>query len=416
MRENDELLKKMIFEIDNCIVQKINKKSDPETFQFIFDPVLTTNLSGGIATLLIRAILNKLTIDEHRIFRWRLEHKYWQYEILNHYIPGCMAETISVSKLLDKEDGILQVRNLCKKGFFIKATLGDSSGRENTFDRTNELDNIINAHQTEPDKQEKWVLQKRLNLKHEFRIHTFCRDLINGLTFRIEGQYLPKNYEAEEFVKRILKQLPDTILQGTLIGWDIGITDNDQYYVIEANFTGFHPVFYPGFQTSGYFSDPNFGPIICAWLNNYFRINYHISISSVANIIYENYEFYRDFIYYDAIFTREHHEILRKKAKNHPVWGLIYFAEEINKQMLDLLEYMEIQHFCEKYYLIVKEEYFLSTVFMVAKHSLVYIFTEDSLFTKEENIKIKSFETQKRKQFCYEKVISKTDIKSCFII
>ncbi|MCX2478185.1 hypothetical protein OQY15_03735 [Pedobacter sp. MC2016-15] len=69
-------------------------------FKLIPDPSLLTNLSGYCGALLIRAILQKLSIDEHQVLKFRLENKFKQYQIFNHFAPGCMPDTLPFSKLL----------------------------------------------------------------------------------------------------------------------------------------------------------------------------------------------------------------------------------------------------------------------------------------------------------------------------
>lgn len=416
MKEDDNLLQSIILDIENCNVQKTDRRSDNEAFELRYERVLATNLSGGMSTLLVRGLLNKLNIDEHRIFKWRLENKYWQYQILNYYIPGCMAETISFSRLLNKKNGVQKIKELCKNGFFVKAALGDSSGRNNNFDKTDGLDDIIRLHKLEYDHQEKWILQKKLNLKNEFRIHTFGKDFINGLTFTTGGPYLPESHDAEEFVKEILKKLPDAILEGTLIGWDIGITDVNECYVIEANVTGFHPEFNRGFQTSGYFGDHKYGAVLCAWLNNYFKSNYHSYINSVENMLFINSEFYRDFIFYVSIFNNEHLEILRDRTKHSTISAIIYLSGEISRELITLLDYFDTQNFFEKYYLIVKEEHLLATASMFSENPDVNILVEDSLFTKDEYKLIKEEKYEIRKNTCYKQAMAEIKAESYFTL
>jgi len=409
----DNTVEMIILDIESTNVQIIEPKIENETFELCHDPALESNLAGNIGVLLVRSILNKLNIDEHRVFKWRLDNKYKQYQILNHYIPNCMAETISLSQLLKEDNGIQKIRELCEKGFFIKSTVGDGSGRDNSFDRTAELDEIISLYQN--DDEEKWVLQKKLNFKKEFRIHTFHKDLIHGLTSITEGLDLSDSYAAEEFVKIILANLPDTILQGTLIGWDIGLTDNNEHYVIEANITGFHPEFNRGFQTSGYFGDPNYGAIMSAWLNNYFRSKYNISIDSIESSLSSSNQFYEDFIFYSSVFNSQHLKIIENK-KDVNTSAIIYLGESTDSRLLMIASYFRLANFASLYHLIVNEENFSKVSKFFEGKKSIEILIENSLFTKDEYLLIKQLSYEKRKSIYYHRVLHQIKEKSCLII
>ncbi|MBB6270536.1 hypothetical protein HDF26_000963 [Pedobacter cryoconitis] len=414
--ENDSTLEKIIFEIEHTESQTIEKKSEYETFELWRDPVLQSNLSGNIGILFIRSILKKLNIDEHRVFQWRLEHKYWQYQVLNYYIPGCMAQTISLSKLLNEPDGVQKINELCEAGFFIKSALGDSSGRDNNFDRTSELNEIINFYHKKHDHDEEWILQKRLNFKKEFRIHTFQKDLIPGLTSITEGQDLSGSYPAEEFVKMILKKLPNAIMNGTLMGWDIGLTDKNEHYVIETNITGFHPKSNRGFQTSGYFGDPDYGTIMSAWLNNYFRNEYNVSIDSVENDLSLSDKFYTDFIFYSSIFNDEQLHILDKGTKDINNSAIIYLGDHTDSRLLMVVNYICLANFAKTSYLIVSEKNFTTISNIFKGNKLIKILAEHTLFTDEQYKLIKHLSYERRKKICHYHTLRLIKENDCFTI
>jgi hypothetical protein len=405
MKKKDNSLEKIILDIECSGAQILEEKSENETFELWSDPVLLSDLSGNLGAFLVRAILNRLNINEHHVFRWRLDNKYRQYQILNYYAPNCMAETISFSQLLRENDGIQKIRELCKNGFFIKSTLGDGSGRANSFDRTDELDNLIHLYQEEDDLQEKWALQRKLNFIEEFRIHTFNKELIHGLTFIIKGQGYTNRIDAEVFVEHVLCQLPDTILQGTLIGWDIGITDTNEYYVIESNVTGFHPELNRGFQTSVYFGDRNYRSILCAWLNNYFRSKHHLSIGSVENQLFLSNPFYKEFMFYSSIFRNEHLDILRNKTKDTHISAMVYLGEDVNLLLINLVKYMQVVDYVSTCYLIVDEKDMVTVQSLLTGYTIVHILAEQSLFTKDEYLLINELSPERRKASCFQHVI-----------
>lgn len=415
MKTNDEIFTEIILAIESTAPQNILRNEKNETFQLKQDPHLVSNLSGNIGALFIRSLLHKLNVDEHHALKWKMDNKYWQYRILNYYIPNCVAMTMSISELLNMENGIQKIKELCNHGFFIKATLGDGSGRAKSFDRTNELNDIIKSCKEENEPYEKWILQERMDFISEFRIHTFGRDFLYGLTFNMEGDSSAR-VEAEEFVRIILKKLPDTILEGTLIGWDIGITSSNKKYVIETNITGFHSEFSPGFQTSGYFGDPYQGPIMCAWINNYFRSKYQISIDSVEKSLLITDQFYKEFLFFASIFKNEHFEIIKNKTKNNTVASILYFGNDVNSSLIFLLGYFIEQNFADVYYMVIDEKYYSTFTALFSKHSLLKVLLENRLFPEDVFTSVKqTIQTKQKEIFSYQaaKFINE---KSYFII
>lgn len=415
------VLESIISDIENSSAQVIEKKPVNETFELWRDPVLFDNLSGNIGAVFVRALLNKLNVNEHHVFRWRLDNKYRQYQILNHYFPGCVAKTIGLSELLAENDGHKKIRELCENGFFVKSTLGHRTGQAGSFDRTAELDDIIKLHQEKgnqekEDQPEQWILQERLDLNEEFRVHTFGNDLIYGLTFIMAGQDSSKSSAAEIFVQKILATLPATILQGTLIGWDIGITNANEYYIIEANFTGFHPEFYAGFQTSGYFGDTDYGPAMCAWLNNYFRNKYQISIDTVEQDFKSSSPFFEEFLYYTSIFNDEYIRILQNKTKGVRAFAIIYLGTGANPFLVKLLEYFLQEDFAREYFLITSEETVQAIADQFSGDQLILIIDEHKLFLPEEYPLIRQLSYQERKKICCDKLLTKIEEKYYFIL
>lgn len=401
MEVKNQSLEKIILDIESFDFHEISKRSENEMFELWRDPSLLKYLAGNVGAFFVRAILNKLSINEHHVFRWRLENKYRQYQVLNYYAPGSIAETISVSKVLSTDNGAQTIKELCENGFFIKATLGHRTGENNSFDRTHELDEIIQSNQKEHNHLEKWMLQKKLDLNCEFRIHTFGKDLLYGMTFITNGKDSSKSASAEEFLKGILEKLPDTILHDTLIGWDVAITNANEYYVIEANFTGFHPEFVPGFQTSGYFGDRKYGSILCAWLNNYFRIKYHISIGSVESSLLTSDQFYKEFVYYDSLIKNGHiEEFVRDKAGKTNISAIIYLGDEIDHLLIKLIRYFLLENFADRYYLIINEKNVLAVGSLFLGDIHVRGLIEDKLFTEDQYQLVRELSYERRKKIC----------------
>lgn len=394
------VLRELLLDIENSGLNTVTRSPVNRTFELFPHSILISDLSGWIGALTVRAMLCELHIDEHRIFKWRPENKYVQYLIFKYYSPGCMPVTAGLSDVLKKRSWVIVIRKLIKYDHFIKATLGFGSGRRKDFDRTSEFEQILKQHKEESFLHEKWVLQRKLKLYKEFRVHTFGKDILYGLTFKISGGDSLDDFNGpQEFIRLFLQKLPSSLLEGTLIGWDIGLVKRAGYYVIEANFTGFHPEHRAGFQTTGYVDEMPFGPIICAWLNSYFRNKYAVSIFSVDNDLLMKFPFLKEFLYYISIFKDEHIEALNK-AKGTVAAAYIYLGAETDFLLIKLIGYLQMANFADMYYMITSKE--LQTEAMnLFKGDKIKHLTEDELLPKGQYSEIQELsEESKRKMYC----------------
>lgn len=416
MNMKDDKLQALILNIKNSGLNTPNGNLISHNFQLSAYPFLTADLSGWIGALIVRAILFELSVDEHHIFKWRPENKYIQYLILSHYSPGCMPKTFSLTNLLARNDWVPNFRGLIKSGYFIKATLGFGSGRKQNFDRTSEFEQILSNHKSSHSFQnEKWIVQKRLNINKEFRIHTFGRDILYGLTLRISGIVGLTDFDQpQEFVRSILERLPPTFIEGTLIGWDIGLTKRGKYYVIEANFTGFHPEYHAGFQTTGYVDDPPFGPIVCAWLHTYFKNKYKVTITSIDTILMEKLPYMEEFFYYISILKNEHVDpIIIGKGRINAVY--IYLDEQTDYKIIKLVTFMIIANFADNYYIITSQELQEEAKRLFTGDNIIHL-SEQSIFTEDEYRKLQRLDDESKKEFCFSTAIRLSDELSYIII
>jgi hypothetical protein len=404
MTKKVSCLKELIFDIDKAGVTPLLANTVHKTFVLSIDPSLLSDLSGWLGALTVRAMLRQLEIDEHLIFKWRPENKYVQYLLINHYAPGSMPPTLGLSHLLKQDRWVHRFRKLIGSGFFIKATLGFGSGRTKNFDRTSEIEQILNEHEEQPLQNEKWIIQKKLKLKKEFRVHTFGREVLYGMTLMISGAAGADDFKgAQEFTCLILEKLPYSLLEGTLIGWDIGLTGKDKYYALEANFTGFHPEYYTGFQTSGYFEESFCGPIICAWLNAYIRNKYGVSISTVSDDLMMKAPFMEELSWYIPIFTNEHIRSLQQ-AKGTVASLYIYLGEKTDFLIIKLISFMQIANFAQTYYIISPEELQANAKAMFRGDHVRHII-EHSLFTEKHYRHVQKLNEEQRKRVCLKRAL-----------
>lgn len=394
---------------------RVMKKSVAHSFELTAEPILISNLSGWIGAVIVRSILKELTIDEHRIFKWRPENKYNQYLIFTYYAPSCMPHTLSLLELLQYPNWVKRLKKLIKAGYFIKATLGFGSGRTRSFDRTTEIEQILQSYHELPVLKEEWILQRKLKLRQEYRVHTFCQDILFGMTFKSGGPNETNSFaEVQDFTYQILKKLPLSLLADTLIGWDIGITDSGKYYVIEANFTGFHPEYRIGFQTSGYFDEMPFGPILCALLNMYFKQQYGIAIRSIENSLLSKFPFLEEFKYYLSIFKTEHVKTIHQE-KGSIAAVYIYFGKKTDYLMVKLVSYLQLADWAHSIYIITNRR-LQNEARKLFNGAQIKHLNEESLLAGAVREKSGKLTEARRKKLCCELAIELTKERSYLII
>lgn len=224
--------------------------------------------------LIVRQLLAKLGFDEHRVFRWRLEHKLVQAAFLNHYAPGSVPATRGLRRFVSQPRGDLRcaIEDAFPAGYVVKRALGDTSGERGLMDRMEEaLASLASNGDSVPLTRlwdEQWVLQQRIPIKTEYRVHSIEEQVVPDMTFHRfgSGNIAGERDAPNRFVKRLLRKLPDAVVGGSLLAWDIALTPSGQLVVIEVNFSGYHPVWRCGFQCSGFYQDVRWGASMIARL------------------------------------------------------------------------------------------------------------------------------------------------------
>src|SRR5580698_8643222 len=151
---------------------------------------LREGLAGSTRALLVRQLLRALGFDEHRHLQWRMEHKLIQALVLRSFIPESIPVTCGLSTLAGRRDSRELGQFLASHfpdGYVIKAALGDSSG-EIANGNGAELA-WVGLESVQPRQpysliDEKWVVQERIPITTEYRVHSLEEDVIEDLTFR----------------------------------------------------------------------------------------------------------------------------------------------------------------------------------------------------------------------------------------
>jgi hypothetical protein len=222
--------------------------------------------------LIVRQLLAKLGFDEHRVFRWRLEHKLVQAALLHHYDPNSVPVTRGLRRFVSHARGDLRcaMEEAFPAGYVIKRALGDTSGERGLTDRTEEALASLNGDSALPARlwDEQWLVQQRIPIKKEYRVHSIEDRVVPDMTFHRfgSGNISGERDAPNRFVKRLLRKLPDAVVGGSLLAWDIALTPSGHWVVIEVNFSGYHPVWRRGFQCSGFYQDVQWGASVSARL------------------------------------------------------------------------------------------------------------------------------------------------------
>jgi hypothetical protein len=369
-------------------------------FELKEDGKLSTDLSGGVGAFFVRSVLAQMQISEHHIFNWHLQNKYMQYLVFNYYLERCMPETYSLTALLNTDEGKNLVTGLFQQNYFLKATLGHGSGTAKNFDRTAEFNKILTSYSNKADFEEEWIIQKRLNFIGEYRVHTFGKDLIHGLTFTMSGEG-SLHINAEEYLTEFLSKVPDSLFIGTLIGWDIGLDDHNHFYIIEANFTGFHPQYRRGFQTTGYVEDNSYGPTCCALINEYFNLHHGCFIHAISVGLLSVFKFYQDTLIFIHLLQNSNLILIQKSNDGILPPVIIYWGSLNNGQLTTLISYFKLVGFTDTYYILVEKGLEIEAYREFASFKNTQLVYEQSLFTKGQLEVIDQFNYLRKKAFCY---------------
>jgi hypothetical protein len=238
---------------------------------------LVEGLAGSTRALLVRQLLRELGFGEHRHLQWRVEHKLIQALVLRQWIPESIPVTSGLNHLT-RTHGPAGLRQFLADnypaGYLIKTALGDSSGELSDRDGGERILHATESGETPAPcllLDETYVVQERIGVATEYRVHSIENEVIPDLTFRRydAGSIEEERKAPNAFVSALLNRLPDALVGGSLLAWDIALTTSGEFAVIEVNFSGFHPAFKRGFHCSGYFHDQNWGACDTARLLNH---------------------------------------------------------------------------------------------------------------------------------------------------
>ena len=289
-------------EIDEaaCLITKIEAVSRPRQSPNPGQIVLSLSraapfligMRSTFRALPIRQLSDVLGFSENRVFDWRLDHKLVQALVLNYYLPEAIPVTCGLRRFASGERGdAVACRAACEfdGGYVIKTVLGHSSGEKGNFDIPPSIfSEAAHFNGSRPIRisDETFILQERIAIEKEYRVHSIEADVVEDMTFHRFGTgNIPGERDSPNaFVQGLLDSLPSGIVNGSLLGWDVALTAAGEFKVVEVNFSGCHPVHLPGFHCSGFYQDVDWGASMIARLFRYLEEVRGLEIQVVADV------------------------------------------------------------------------------------------------------------------------------------
>src|SRR5207248_1104398 len=116
------------------------------------------------------------------------------------------------------------------------------------------------------------------------RVHTVEDRVIEDLTVRRHaGAVGPGERKApNDYVQTILNALPAGVTAGSILGWDVALTEEGFCATIEVNVGGFHTVYNPGFHSSGFYHHKHYGCVYTARLLLFMERTYGCRITVLS--------------------------------------------------------------------------------------------------------------------------------------
>ncbi|QEH38555.1 hypothetical protein OJF2_71580 [Aquisphaera giovannonii] len=246
------------------------------------DDPLRREVVGTVGVYIVRALLGAMGFDEGRKFGWRLEHKLVQARVFNHYLGREFPASWGVDSLIRRGLADPLIDALLARRVIAKEALGHLSGDYGEPEATHEVLASLMRDGRPPaasaPAEEAWVIQERLEIEHEYRVHSLEDLVLPGMTFSRYGPFcVPGDRdEVNAYVASILARLPDALVGESLYAWDIARVAGGGLRVVEANLVGFHPVYERGFQASGFFQYHPQGPPLLVDLLRHAESTYNV--------------------------------------------------------------------------------------------------------------------------------------------
>jgi hypothetical protein len=240
------------------------------TIEGIDDYIKHSN--GRLLSALVMSIADGLTLDQNAPFRYRMDNKLMQAIHLTRFLPDVIPYTEGMAKLARQCSGTnlaIYANNRFGGEVVIKPVFGYASSREVVLSSSQRLSDkaFVDAETcdyTGSPLSEKFIIQSKLDIVREYRIHTLSRVAFRNLAFlHYGGETVIPGEDLEKvcaFAENCLCRLPP-VFRDNLAAWDIAELRDGRFFIIEINYSGMHPTFDPGFHCSGHYQHPLWGAV-----------------------------------------------------------------------------------------------------------------------------------------------------------
>jgi hypothetical protein len=247
--------------------------------------------------VVMRHLFRALSLDEARLRDWQLEHKLIQALVLTTYLGDLIPVTRGLGRDLagaTKAEALRYLDALRAAHVVVKTALGESSGERRG---PNQIELAVQAVAGEEWNlapvtvlsDERFIVQQRLDIVEEYRVHSLEDRVLPDLTFvryRPFATRIERRVAANRFTQELLDTLPAGLLRDTLYGWDVALDGQRRWHVIEANRAGLHTMFRPGFHCSGFLQTRAFGApaiaLVFAFIDNRYGVPVRIALDADA--------------------------------------------------------------------------------------------------------------------------------------
>jgi len=206
----------------------------------------------------VRVVLGALAFDEHRLVDYRLDDKWSAHRVFAEQCGLSLPRTAGLNsyfrRIRTADHLVSALAADFGEGYVIKPVLGAGSGDRGAYDHRGVEVREFATLAAAADGAETYIVQERVVMSDELRVHTIERHVLPRMTFpRYGTRSIDPGVRTalEGFASEQLARLPDELIAGALYGWDIALTAQG-CVVIEINATGFHPVWCRGYQTTGF--------------------------------------------------------------------------------------------------------------------------------------------------------------------
>ncbi len=236
---------------------------------------------------IVRQVLDVARFDEHRLFGYRFDHKLAHFLVMRELTQLPMPESRGLWAFVNAASNERELASLLDhafpSGYVIKRCLGAGSGDEETFDVTTEVLSSFRmlAKSVAQSDLDPYLVQERIPIAREYRVHTVEDEILEKLTLPRHDDD-PIDAETKDrlaaFARECLASMSDALVYDAVCGWDVADT-GERFVVIEINYTGFHPQWNRGFQTSGFLLEsPEGARHLATWLR-WMAQSYGLAIS-----------------------------------------------------------------------------------------------------------------------------------------